>query len=904
MIRVGLFLLLVLPWLQAGAQARPPSDSLAAVDSLRAWHKRSRPDLVTQFLNSELQEIRRSGKPGELKQVLLTGGSTQAAFGLAGQAEPHLREALELARADEDTLAQLRGLRWLSVAVGRQGRAGEAAELYAGLDELARAAGDREHRGWAQLGLAYDHYLQGRSTPAREAYGRAGRLLEEEGILRGALWAYNGQGLARRQEGDFSGARSCFQRCLDLALRQGDELNEAMALNYLGRLDLLLGDPETALYRLQRASEIHRRNRHHREGLLPRLDMAAARIQLGQHDAADSLLAKARHEAAGLGLRDLELLAVCQQADLRLATARPAAAERLCRRALAEGNFPSPMNRTEVRLRLARALADRDRPREALAELRTELAAEAPAVSLFLRGAALAGALHLACDEPQQAGELARLGLARAREAGGNAFLLPLYSVLGRSQLALGQPDSAWASVEAGLAQWERDRQVPTDPRWRERRTAGAAQLFELGLQLQLERSASAAFDLLQRYKSRTLQERLEGPGGGKAVSRQWSPTVTCAELRRALGEKDRAFLDVFAGRQQSLFCLVTPDTLLVARLPGSGALRDDLLRLTDVLGSAGLEQALPARRLAARLLDFPASFAAELGRCSSLVWCPDGPWHNLPLTLLRGEGEEALLPRTTVLARTPSAGFLTRVGAGARAGARPEDPEGILTITGQVPWGEGPLAGAVLEARWLAHTFRAVQTIFPAGGENSSTETWPAAQVMHFAAHAEVDRQRPWNTAFVLGPEPKHRVRAGEVAGWDLHTELAVLASCSSAGSQVLLGEGMLGMSSAFLAAGVPTVLATLWEVDDALVTLFVQDFYGALARGHTAGRALNLAQEARSRDPRTAAPRHWAGFVLVGDPAARPRLAIRSHGTILAGGLALAAVACLAWGRRLARS
>jgi len=162
-------------------------------------------------------------------------------------------------------------------------------------------------------------------------------------------------------------------------------------------------------------------------------------------------------------------------------------------------------------------------------------------------------------------------------------------------------------------------------------------------------------------------------------------------------------------------------------------------------------------------------------------------------------------------------------------------------------------------------------------------------------AAHAEIDDQRPWNSALVFGrPGSTVRLRAGEVAELDLQARLAVLTSCGSAGSTVLSGEGMLGLASGFLSAGIPTVLATLWPVDDREATRFCSRFYEALADGHPAAGALLLTQRwIRSREA-TAHPFHWAGYVLVGEGAQAVPLVERSPlmRRITGGGLGMAAL------------
>ena len=86
-----------------------------------------------------------------------------------------------------------------------------------------------------------------------------------------------------------------------------------------------------------------------------------------------------------------------------------------------------------------------------------------------------------------------------------------------------------------------------------------------------------------------------------------------------------------------------------------------------------------------------------------------------------------------------------------------------------------------------------------------------------HLAAHTELDSRQPWNTSITLTREGGGRLLAADVVGLDLQARLVVLTGCTTVGSRLVGGEGLIGLTGAFLAAGAPTVLATLWPVDDA---------------------------------------------------------------------------------------
>jgi CHAT domain-containing protein len=230
--------------------------------------------------------------------------------------------------------------------------------------------------------------------------------------------------------------------------------------------------------------------------------------------------------------------------------------------------------------------------------------------------------------------------------------------------------------------------------------------------------------------------------------------------------------------------------------------------------------------------------------------------------------------------------------------------PPRVLAIAGTVDGQGRPLTGAAREVDWLRGRFAAVTSI------GDTATPGPLIQhdlvgydLLHVAAHADVDVQRPWNSALVLGPADRPvRLRAGTVADLDLQARLAVLSSCNSAAGAVLSGEGMLGIATGFLSAGVPAVVATLWPVDDRQAELFSRRFYGELAEGRTAAQAIQRARAWLRARSATAHPFHWAGYVLMGDGSQVVPLEERTGlaGRVALGGTLAAALASVLAARR----
>jgi CHAT domain-containing protein/Tfp pilus assembly protein PilF len=110
------------------------------------------------------------------------------------------------------------------------------------------------------------------------------------------------------------------------------------------------------------------------------------------------------------------------------------------------------------------------------------------------------------------------------------------------------------------------------------------------------------------------------------------------------------------------------------------------------------------------------------------------------------------------------------------------------------------------------------------------------------------------------------------EVAELDLSSaELAVLSACQTALGEQAGGEGLLGLQRAFQVAGARTVVATLWQVDDAATHQLMELFYANLWRKKLGKLdALRQAQLELLRGGRWAgreSPSSWAAFVLSGD-------------------------------------
>ncbi|MDM7925455.1 MAG: CHAT domain-containing protein, partial [bacterium] len=183
------------------------------------------------------------------------------------------------------------------------------------------------------------------------------------------------------------------------------------------------------------------------------------------------------------------------------------------------------------------------------------------------------------------------------------------------------------------------------------------------------------------------------------------------------------------------------------------------------------------------------------------------------------------------------------------------------------------PLPDSEREVRAIARNFRdsAVYTGRRATEERLKRMA-PDYRILHLAAHSEISEIQPMQSRIILGGKAggveDGDLRTIEICGLKLNADLVVLSGCGTALGKPSRGEGLIGMSRAFLHAGVPSTVASLWPVDDASTAVFMERFYGRLKAGMSRTEALRQAKIEciRSRDL-IRDPFYWAPFVLIGD-------------------------------------
>jgi CHAT domain-containing protein len=107
----------------------------------------------------------------------------------------------------------------------------------------------------------------------------------------------------------------------------------------------------------------------------------------------------------------------------------------------------------------------------------------------------------------------------------------------------------------------------------------------------------------------------------------------------------------------------------------------------------------------------------------------------------------------------------------------------------------------------------------------------------------------------------------SNEVYNLQLNTDLLVLSSCESGVGKLAKGEGVLSLARSFLYAGARNIVFSLWEVNDTYTRKLMVAFYKEMLAGKSYRAALQAAQQTNLLADPFLHPKHWAGFVMVGE-------------------------------------
>lgn len=857
---------------------------IARADSLQ---REGRPAMATAYLDSLGRAAEANGDAGLSLAVSLARTRAHVNSNRVSEAASALRELRVTALARKDTIALCRVHRYLG-RIEELGRRTEAARAsYLECRRLATRAGLLAERGMAELAMAALHAESGAQAQAEAHFSAALRELERVDEPRSALRARAGRARALQNLGRNDEARSEHLRALLEARRLREPTIEADTQTNLAALELAAGDPTRAPAHYREALSIYQRLAWRERVLFVSRSLALHYLSTGRLSEADSILSSVRTESERSPDPATRALFLSQLGVLRRLQKRFGEAVELGRAAVALSDSLPVIVALEGTGTLSGTFKDMGQPALALESIDSQLArlrSRASEEALLPLQNHRAPMLR-AVGRPREALVILRRAAARMGPIAGahhGAQQLLELSELARCHQDLGRLDSATIVFERVARSWEAWRNTSTDPGWREsyddfaRRFQGeqALALLDRRRDVAPARRVSDAFEALQRFRARTMEERVHGPGPSRAASAaSWST----ADLRRRVLQPGEVLVDLQLLAETTLVFVMTRDTLTVHGAPPGSDLIPRLERLAGMLAS-------PAAEASALMVSAPERLGMELFgpaagilRSAKRVVLACGSSSRLPFEQLVIPGERAALGHSREVARTPSA---ARLASLRRAGASRAE-RSMLAVAQSSHSSGRAIAAAEREVSWLARRFQEVDRLAGAAVSDAAAigTRAPHYRVLHLAAHTRSGGDRPWQDAIQVGSSRTEEswLTASQIAALRLPGTLCVLAGCSTLTEEARSRETLEGIGPACLAAGARAVVATLWKVDDEATFALMQEFYEQLAAGRTTGAALLAAQARVRSSPARSHPYFWAGVVLLGDPSARVALKSR---------------------------
>lgn len=377
---------------------------------------------------------------------------------------------------------------------------------------------------------------------------------------------------------------------------------------------------------------------------------------------------------------------------------------------------------------------------------------------------------------------------------------------------------------------------------------------------------------------------------------------VTLSEAQRLLDDKT-ILLSYSLAEPESFLFAVSRDDFQVKRVPSESSLRVRVQRLLKSITNKNYPDVEGYRREASILSrELLQPVGQMLAGKKALVIIPDGALHRLPFDTLflpgvkppRGDLRQLpYLIRRFAISYSPSASVLAEL-QNQRREAAPKGfmgfgdpayelkPERAIMSTLRSPGGERlnfqRLPHSRNEVQGIAQLFaNDDQQIFLGAAANEEnvkgSERLSQYRFVHFSTHGYINEIRPRFSGLVLSltaNNPKSEdglLSAYEIFNLKLNADLVVLSACDTGLGKEVRGEGLMSLTRAFMYAGTPSVVVSLWNVNDESTADLMIRFYRHLRKNGTSkSEALRQAQLETIND--NGFPFFWAPFVLVGKP------------------------------------
>jgi CHAT domain-containing protein/tetratricopeptide (TPR) repeat protein len=369
------------------------------------------------------------------------------------------------------------------------------------------------------------------------------------------------------------------------------------------------------------------------------------------------------------------------------------------------------------------------------------------------------------------------------------------------------------------------------------------------------------ALEIVEASRARALVDRLSLAHTPRGAS-------TAAGFERVAAANGSVLMSYWIAPRGSYLWVVTGSGVHVFPLPEEARIRA-MVEAYDAFIQNVRDPLAGENRAGRELYDtLIAPAKGVLRKDAKIIVAPDGPLYALNFeTLPVFDGTPHYWIEDVTLSITPSLGLLS-LDRSPRGPAQ----RSLLLIGNPVsPVPQYPaLEFAAQEMAGIEKNlsaFRQVVLEGPQAGRDAYLNSAPGGfEFIHFVAHAVSNASEPLDSAVILSRQgTQYKLSAKDVLGTRLNASLVTISACRSAGARTYAGEGLVGLTWAFLEAGAKNVIAGLWDVSDRSTADLVTRLYAGLARGADPAAALRGAKlEMIHAGGAYQKPYYWGPFEL----------------------------------------
>ena len=797
-----------------------------------------------------------------------------------------------------------------SIGLGHWRRSEYSSALSALHEALAtqEQAGDESGRARTLDFIGRVHFKRADYPQATRYYREAAAIEQRLGDHRALSIVLEDLGDVELEQGFFPQALHRYEQALAARKAIADAAGEAYVLHLIGRAYLLQGAYRDALVWFERGRAVARGRGDIAGEALALYHAAIAHNGLADANAALRLFADALALKERLGDRRQQAWILARMGDAHArrrdfgaAVKRYHHATRIWEAIGDPRGIATGLEKT-ARLELARG-----RHEESLTSLHRAIAILSVSQPAFLPSAlAGAGEAYASAGDKARALAYGRRAVDVARRGRNDEMRWVAARSLGRIQRQFGRRADALASYRQSLDIIETLRgRVLASPDVRADFLEGKQAVYAETVELLVESGrAGEALEIAERSRARAFLDLLSGrrdlPSRAESIDRV-APTAapTLDQGREEVRRRGATVIEYFCAANRLFIWVLAPNGIVSARTVDisrrdlANLIRD--LRSSMVLDHASSETPQLLRRLHQLLIE-PVLDLLPASKDRLVTIVPHGPLFLVSFAALIDRAGVYLVERHTI-SYIPSISVLRHTGRNQDRAIDRQAPRVIAIGNPVMPASAPgpdrlvPLPGAEREARAITALYpqsRAMSLIGSDARERVVRELAPHRAIIHIATHAVVFDGEPMQSYLALAPDSGGEagdahgdglLKVAEVFGLDLHADLVTLSACNT-GLGHVSGDGVIGLSRAFIYAGAATVLVSLWRVADTVATIQMTRFYEEMLRTD-GNKAASLAAAQRAviadlRAGRIKAPSGdnfqesallWAPFVLIGE-------------------------------------